>query len=73
MAITGGLYLFAPEINHILYRSLEDVRAVDLRDGREADQDKFRIVLSDRIRPIVTSSEERATANGYSTVAAKPR
>ncbi|MGH6821142.1 MAG: PepSY-associated TM helix domain-containing protein, partial [Methylocella sp.] len=25
LAITGGLYLFAPEINHILYRSLEDV------------------------------------------------
>jgi uncharacterized iron-regulated membrane protein len=27
LAITGGLYLFAPEINHILYRSLEDVPA----------------------------------------------
>ena len=27
MAITGSLYLFAPEINHILYRSLEDVPA----------------------------------------------
>lgn len=27
MAITGGLYLFAPEISHILYRSLEDVPA----------------------------------------------
>jgi hypothetical protein len=27
MAITGGLYLFAPEINHILYRTLEDVPA----------------------------------------------
>lgn len=27
MAITGGLYLFAPEINHIIYRSLEDVPA----------------------------------------------
>ncbi|MGH6868428.1 MAG: PepSY-associated TM helix domain-containing protein, partial [Methylocella sp.] len=25
MAITGGLYLFAPEISHILYSSLEDV------------------------------------------------
>ncbi|MGH6935119.1 MAG: PepSY domain-containing protein, partial [Methylocella sp.] len=25
LAITGGLYLFAPEINHILYHSLEDV------------------------------------------------
>ncbi|MGH6834038.1 MAG: PepSY-associated TM helix domain-containing protein [Methylocella sp.] len=28
MAITGGLYLFAPEISHILYRSLEDVPAL---------------------------------------------
>jgi uncharacterized iron-regulated membrane protein len=27
LAITGGLYLFAPEINHILYRSLEEVPA----------------------------------------------
>ncbi len=27
MAITGGHYLFTPEINHILYRSLEDVSA----------------------------------------------
>ena len=27
LAITGSLYLFAPEINHILYRSLEDVPA----------------------------------------------
>ncbi|MGH6841914.1 MAG: PepSY domain-containing protein, partial [Methylocella sp.] len=27
LAITGGLYLFTPEINHILYRSLEDVPA----------------------------------------------
>jgi uncharacterized iron-regulated membrane protein len=27
MAITGSLYLFAPEISHILYRSLEDVPA----------------------------------------------
>jgi Uncharacterized iron-regulated membrane protein len=25
LAITGGLYLFTPEINHILYHSLEDV------------------------------------------------
>ncbi len=25
LAVTGGLYLFAPEINHVLYRSLEDV------------------------------------------------
>ncbi|MGH6850549.1 MAG: PepSY-associated TM helix domain-containing protein, partial [Methylocella sp.] len=25
MAITGGLYLFAPEISHVLYSSLEDV------------------------------------------------
>jgi uncharacterized iron-regulated membrane protein len=27
LAVTGGLYLFTPEINHILYRSLEDVPA----------------------------------------------
>jgi uncharacterized iron-regulated membrane protein len=27
MAITGSLYLFAPEVSHILYRSLEDVPA----------------------------------------------
>ena len=25
LAVTGALYLFAPEINHILYRALEDV------------------------------------------------
>lgn len=25
LAITGGLYLFTPEINHVLYRSLENV------------------------------------------------
>jgi uncharacterized iron-regulated membrane protein len=29
LAITGGLYLFAPEINHILYRSLEEVPTAD--------------------------------------------
>lgn len=27
LAVTGGLYLFAPEINHVLYRALEDVPA----------------------------------------------
>jgi uncharacterized iron-regulated membrane protein len=27
LAITGGFYLFTPEINHILYRSFEDVPA----------------------------------------------
>jgi uncharacterized iron-regulated membrane protein len=27
LAITGGPYVFAPEINHVLYRSLEDVPA----------------------------------------------
>jgi len=27
LAVTGALYLFTPEINHILYRSLEDVAA----------------------------------------------
>jgi iron complex outermembrane recepter protein len=27
VAVTGSLYLFTPEINHILYRSLEDARA----------------------------------------------
>ena len=25
LAVTGALYLFTPEINHILYRALEDV------------------------------------------------
>ncbi|HXW70652.1 MAG TPA: PepSY domain-containing protein [Methylocella sp.] len=27
LAVTGGLYLFTPEINHLLYHSLEDVPA----------------------------------------------
>lgn len=55
LAITGGLYLFAPEINHILYRSLEDVPAradarlpasVLIQKGAEATQgDVLRLTL----------------------------